>query len=152
MATCGLAGGTQIATREPSPRRASRTGVVAGSSPKGRAIWIAARSSAAAVQRGRGDLAQSAVAFEPHIARPVDHDFAHVRVVERRLKPRQKRFQEVQPVALAHSWPFCFAVQVRQVAVEVIGLQVDAARRERLHAVVRQTDRLTVPEQAKSRG
>ena len=34
IATCGLAGGTQIATREPSPRRASRTGMVAGSSPR----------------------------------------------------------------------------------------------------------------------
>ena len=52
MATDGLAGGTQIATREPSPRRASRTGVVAGSRPNGRAIWIAARSSAAASSAG----------------------------------------------------------------------------------------------------
>ena len=52
MATCGLAGGTQMATREPSSRRASRIGVVAGSRPKGRAIWIAARSSAAASSAG----------------------------------------------------------------------------------------------------
>ena len=36
MATCGLAGGTQIATRAPSSRRASRIGELAGSRPKGR--------------------------------------------------------------------------------------------------------------------
>ena len=52
IATDGLAGGTQMATREPSSRRASRIGVVAGSRPKGRAIWIAARSSAAASSAG----------------------------------------------------------------------------------------------------
>ena len=63
------------------------------------------------VQRGRGNRPQPAVAFKPHVARPVDHDLAHVRVFERRLKPRQKRFQEVQPVAAAHSRPVCLAVQ-----------------------------------------
>ena len=63
------------------------------------------------VQRGRGDLPEPAVAFKPDIARPVDHDLAHVRVVERRLKPWQKRFQQVQPIAAAHSCPVCFAVQ-----------------------------------------
>ena len=42
MATFGLAGGTQMATREPSSRRASTIGAVAGSRPRGRAIWIAA--------------------------------------------------------------------------------------------------------------
>ena len=51
------------------------------------------------VQRGRGNLPEPAVAFEPDVARPVDHDLAHVRVVERGLKPRQERFQQVQPVA-----------------------------------------------------
>ena len=43
MATWGLAGGVQMATREPSSSRASRMGRVAGSSPSGRAMWIAAR-------------------------------------------------------------------------------------------------------------
>ena len=62
------------------------------------------------VERGRVNRPEPAVAFEPHVARPVDHDFAHVRIVERRLKPRQKRFQEIQPVA-AHSWPVRFACQ-----------------------------------------
>ena len=38
IATRGLAGGTQIATREPSSRRASTMGALAGSRPKGRAI------------------------------------------------------------------------------------------------------------------
>ena len=38
IATWGLAGGTQIATREPSSSRASMMGVVAGSRPKGRAM------------------------------------------------------------------------------------------------------------------
>ena len=52
IATWGLAGGTQIATRDPSSKRASRIGMVAGSSPKGRAMWIAARSSAAASSCG----------------------------------------------------------------------------------------------------
>ena len=51
------------------------------------------------VERGRGNRPEPAVAFEPHVARPVDHDFAHVRIVERGLKARQKRFQEVQAVA-----------------------------------------------------
>ncbi len=36
---------------------------------------------------------------------------------------------------------------VRAVAFEVIRFQVDAPGRERLHAVVRETDRLTVPEE-----
>ena len=43
MATWGLAGGVQMATREPSSSRASRMGRVAGSSPSGLAMWIAAR-------------------------------------------------------------------------------------------------------------
>ena len=43
IATSGLAGGAEIATLEPSPSLASRTGLEAGSSPRGRAIWIAAR-------------------------------------------------------------------------------------------------------------
>ena len=63
------------------------------------------------VQIGRVDLAQAAVAFKPHIARPVDHDFAHVRVLERRLQPWQKRFQQVQPVAAGHSSPASLAAQ-----------------------------------------
>ena len=37
------------------------------------------------VQLGRGDLRQAAVAFKLHVARPVDHDLADVRVCERRL-------------------------------------------------------------------
>ena len=63
------------------------------------------------VQRGRGDLPQAPVGFQPHIARAVDHNLAHIRVIERRLKPRQKGFQQVQPVAATHSFPCCFAVQ-----------------------------------------
>ena len=62
------------------------------------------------VERGRLDRPEPAVAFEPDVARPVDHDFAHVGIVERGLKPRQKRFQQVQPVA-GHSWPVRFACQ-----------------------------------------
>ena len=86
MATDGLAGGTQIATREPSSRRASRIGVVAGSRPKGRAIWIAARSSAAAFNSGASIGRSRPWFLEPHVARPVDHDFAHVGIVERGLQ------------------------------------------------------------------
>ena len=62
------------------------------------------------VERGRGKRPEPAVAFEPDVARPVDHDFAHVRIVERGLQPRQERFQEIQPVA-GHSWPVRFACQ-----------------------------------------
>ena len=43
IATSGLAGGAEIATLEPSASLASRIGLEAGSSPSGRAIWIAAR-------------------------------------------------------------------------------------------------------------
>ena len=52
MATSGAAGGVQMATRDPSSSRASRTGFAAGSSPSGRAMWIAARWSQAAVSAG----------------------------------------------------------------------------------------------------
>ena len=52
MATSGAAGGVQMATRDPSPSRASRMGLAAGSSPSGRAMWIAARWSQAAVSPG----------------------------------------------------------------------------------------------------
>ena len=52
MATSGLAGGVQMATLEPSSRRASRMGLAAGSRPSGRAMWIAARWSQAAVSPG----------------------------------------------------------------------------------------------------
>ena len=61
-------------------------------------------------QLWRGDRPEPAVAFQPHVARAVDHDFAHVGIVERRLQAGQKRFQEVQPVA-AHSCPVRFACQ-----------------------------------------
>ena len=52
MATLGLAGGTQIATREPSSSRASTMGELAGSKPKGRAMWMAARNRADSSRRG----------------------------------------------------------------------------------------------------
>ena len=52
IATSGLAGGVQMATRDPSSSRASRIGRAAGSSPSGRAMWIAARWSQAAVRAG----------------------------------------------------------------------------------------------------
>ena len=52
MATSGLAGGVQMATLEPSSRRASRIGLAAGSRPSGRAMWIAARWSQAVVSPG----------------------------------------------------------------------------------------------------
>ena len=75
-------------------------------------MWNGGPVERLGVQRGRGDLPQAPVGFQPHVARPVDHDFAHVRVIERGLKPRQKGFQQVQPVAAAaHSRPCCFAVQ-----------------------------------------
>ena len=38
MATCGPAGGTQMATREPSAKRESIMGLAAGSRPSGRAM------------------------------------------------------------------------------------------------------------------
>ena len=68
MATDGLAGGTQVATREPS------------------------------------------VSLDPDVARPVDHDFRDVGIIERGFEAGQERFQEVQPVA-GHSWPACLAFQ-----------------------------------------
>ena len=52
MAVTGAAGGLQTATREPSASRASMIGSVFGSSPSGRAIWIAARATASAVSCG----------------------------------------------------------------------------------------------------
>ena len=52
IATVGLAGGTQMATREPSSRRASTIGELAGSSPKGRAMWMAARRRADSSRSG----------------------------------------------------------------------------------------------------
>ena len=42
-----------MATREPSSRRASTIGELAGSKPKGRAMWMAARNRAASFQVGR---------------------------------------------------------------------------------------------------
>ena len=42
-------------------------------------------------QPRRVNRPQPAVAFEPDVPRPVDHDFAHVGIVERGLEPRQER-------------------------------------------------------------
>ena len=48
IAVVGTAGGLHTATHEPSASRASMIGSVAGSSPSGRAIWIAARATTSA--------------------------------------------------------------------------------------------------------
>ena len=67
-------------------------------------MWIAARSSAAAVSKGGRHGCEPAVSLNPDVLRPVDHDFAHVRIGERGLEAGQKRCQEIQPVA-AHRRP-----------------------------------------------
>ena len=48
IAVVGTAGGLHTATHEPSASRAPMIGSVAGSSPSGRAIWIAARATTSA--------------------------------------------------------------------------------------------------------
>ena len=55
IAAFGAADGPQMATRDPSKSRASMVGVVAGSSRRGRAIWIGARATTAAVIAGTGE-------------------------------------------------------------------------------------------------
>ena len=57
IAGAGAAGGPQMATREPSARRASMTGSASGSLPSGRAIWTAARATASAVSSGAASAA-----------------------------------------------------------------------------------------------
>ena len=47
------------------------------------------------VERGRVDRPEPAVAFEPHVPRPVGHDFAHVRIVERGLQAPAETVSDV---------------------------------------------------------
>ena len=56
MATDGEAGGTQMATRDPSSRRASTTGIRAGSSPEGPCDLERGAGERRSGQRGRFDL------------------------------------------------------------------------------------------------
>ena len=111
MATCGEAGGTQMATREPSSSRASRMGTTAGSRPSGRAIWMAARSRAALPRAGRIVPPDGPAAFDPHVLRAVNHDLAHVGIVQHRFQPGQKRFQVIHPSRMAHISPCSTARQ-----------------------------------------
>ncbi len=105
MATSGLAGGVQMATRDPSASRASRIGRVAGSSPSGRAMWIAARWSHAAVSSGASWGSSFPAAFDPDVVGAVDHEFGDLRILEHGLKSGQERLQVSDPARPLHSRP-----------------------------------------------
>ena len=105
IATWGLAGGVQMATREPSSSRASRMGRVAGSSPSG--LRDVDRRP---VERGGGesrclDGLELAAAFDPDVAGPVDHELGDLRVLEHGLEPGQERLQVPDPARALHSRP-----------------------------------------------
>ena len=54
-------------------------------------------------------------AFNPHVARPVNHDLADILIFEDRFQPRQKRAQVVHaasiPICRAHIFPASTARQ-----------------------------------------
>ena len=115
MATCGAAGGTQIATREPSSRRASRIGG-AGRIEAERPCNLNGRSiQRRRIEGGRGLLPDFPPAFNPDVAGPVNHDLADVLIFEDRFQTRQERTQVVHassvPICRAHIFPAATARQ-----------------------------------------
>ena len=125
MATDGLAGGTQIATREPSPRRASRIGVVAGSRPNGRAIWMAARSSAAAFNRG-ASIGRSRPWPSSHtLPGPLIMISLTSGSSSAASRPGKNGFSRSSPSPFIAGRSVC--VPVREIRRQIVGLQVQRA-------------------------
>ena len=76
---------------------------------------MAARSSAAPSRPGRGMFPNFPLAFNPDVARPVNHDLADILIFEDRLQSRQERTQVVHaasvPICRAHIFPASTALQ-----------------------------------------
>ena len=105
IATWGLAGGVQMATREPSSSRASRMGA------RGRIEPERARDvDGCPVERGGGerrcfDGLELSAAFDPDVAGAVDHQLGDLRVLEHGLEPGQERLQVPDPARALHIRP-----------------------------------------------
>ena len=84
--------------------------MVAGSRPRGLAIWIAARSSAAASSAGAGIGRSRPWPSSQTLPGPLIMISLTSGSSSAVSNPRQERFQQVQPVA-GHSWPVRFACQ-----------------------------------------
>ena len=96
------------ASRRPGAHRGSASWP--GPGPRGRAIWIAARSSAAASSAGASIGRCRPWPSSHTLPGPLIMISLTSGIVERGLQPGQERFQQVQPVA-GHSWPVRFACQ-----------------------------------------
>ena len=105
MATSGAAGGVQMATLDPSSSRASSIGLAAGSSPSGRAMWIAARWSHCGGEFGCVVGFEPARPLDPDVAGSVDHDLGDLRVSEQLLEARKERSEVADAARALHIRP-----------------------------------------------
>ena len=110
-------------------------------------MWIAARWSQAAVRAGASWGSSRPPSLDPDVAGSVDHDLGDLRVLEERLQARKERLQVADSARALHSPSLLAEPPVAHVPRQVVGFQVDAPGRERLRAVVGQTDRLVVGQQ-----
>ena len=115
MATWGAAGGTQMATREPSSRRASRIGAAGRIEAEGPRNLNGRPFQRSPIEPGRGVLPDLSPAFDPDVSGTVNHDLADVLIFEDRFQARQKRAQVVHaasvPIRRAHIFPASTALQ-----------------------------------------
>ena len=63
------------------------------------------------IEAGRGVGPDFTAAFDPHVARPVNHDLADILIFEDRFQPRQERAQIVHAAFVAHIFPASMARQ-----------------------------------------
>ena len=63
------------------------------------------------IEGGRGVLPDFPPAFDPDVARPVNHDLADILIFEDRFQTRQERTQVVHASAAAHIFPAATARQ-----------------------------------------
>ena len=105
MATSGLAGGVQMATLEPSSRRASRMGLRGGIEAE-----RPGDVDRGAVEPGGGESRrlvglESAASLDPDVAGSVDHDLGDLRVLKQRLQARKERLQVADSACALHIRP-----------------------------------------------
>ena len=86
-------------------------GEVDGSSPKGRAIWIAARNSAASSRSGAACAASRPARSTHTLAGPLIMISLTSESSRALSKPGRKRFEMFQSARGAHIWPASFALQ-----------------------------------------
>ena len=103
MATSGAAGGVQMATRDPSPSRASRMG--GGIEPERPGDVDRGAVEPGGGEPGRLVGLEAAPSLDPDVARSVDHDLGDLRVIEQGSKAREERSEVADAARALHIRP-----------------------------------------------